>query len=54
MLNQVLPVTTYNFQTCLTPGENVTKTVASSCVANADIASLNIPLRSLSVHVLFL
>jgi hypothetical protein len=54
MLNQVLQITTYNFQSCLTPGENVTKTVASSCLANADIARLTIPLKSLSVHVLFL
>jgi len=54
MLNQMLQITTYKFQTCLTPGENVTKTAASSCLANADIAGLNIPLRSLSVHMLFL
>ena len=44
MLNQVLQITTYNFQRCLTLGKNVTKTVAGSCLANADIARLIIPL----------
>jgi hypothetical protein len=54
MLNQVLQITAYNFQTCLTPGENVTKSVARSCLENADTARLTILLRSLYVHVLFL